>query len=74
MSMAVLVVLTDVLLEGFSLRELSAITFGLAIGALIAFFLNESPLFRPLQNDPDLGATFQLVSIALSPVGMPSNT
>ena len=32
MSVAALVILTDILLEGFSLRGLSAITFGLAIG------------------------------------------
>ena len=46
MGIAVLVILTDLLLEGFSLRGLSAITFGLAIGALIAYFLSESPLFE----------------------------
>jgi|UniRef100_UPI00404B48E9 uncharacterized protein YacL len=41
----VLVVLVDVLLKGFSLRGLSAVTFGLAVGALIAFLLSNSPLF-----------------------------
>ncbi|MCF7688434.1 MAG: PIN domain-containing protein [Cephaloticoccus sp.] len=41
----ILVVLVDILLKGFSLRGLSAITFGLAVGALIAFMINTSPLF-----------------------------
>lgn len=41
-----LVVLVDVMLKGFSLRGLSAITFGLAVGWLIAFFIGSSPLFR----------------------------
>ena len=35
MLIGVLVVLVDVLLKGFSLRGLSAITFGLAVGALV---------------------------------------
>ena len=48
MGIASLVILTDALLEGFSLRGLSAISFGLGIGALIAYFLESSPLFEPL--------------------------
>lgn len=40
-----LVVLVDVLLKGFSLRGLSAITFGLAVGALISYLVGTSPLF-----------------------------
>jgi len=35
-SIGALVVLVDVLLKGFSLRGLSAISFGLAVGALIS--------------------------------------
>jgi len=42
----VLVVLVDVLLKGFSLRGLSAITFGLAVGTLIAYLISSSPLFN----------------------------
>ncbi len=42
----VLVILVDVMLKGFSLRGLSALTFGLAVGALVAFFLSSSPLFE----------------------------
>jgi uncharacterized protein YacL len=54
----VLVVLVDVLLKGFSLRGLSALTFGLAVGSLIAFFLSISPLFR--SGDPQVVYLFQL--------------
>jgi hypothetical protein len=38
-----LVVLVDVLLKGFSLRGLSAITFGIGVGALISYMLGVSP-------------------------------
>ena len=41
-----LVILVDVMLKGFSLRGLSAITFGLGMGTLIAYFIGTSPLFR----------------------------
>jgi len=40
-----LVVLVDVQLRGFSLRGLSALTFGLAIGALVSWLISSSPLF-----------------------------
>ena len=40
-----LVVLVDVQLRGFSLRGLSAMTFGLAIGALVSWLIGASPLF-----------------------------
>jgi uncharacterized protein YacL len=42
----VLVVLVDVLLKGFSLRGLSAITFGIGIGLLIAHMVSTSPLLE----------------------------
>ena len=41
-----LVLLTDVLLKGFSLRGLSALTFGIFIGWLNAFFIDSSRLFE----------------------------
>jgi uncharacterized protein YacL len=41
-----LAVLTDVMLKGFSLRGLSAITFGLGVGTLISHLLGTSPLFE----------------------------
>ena len=45
MLIGVLVVLVDLMLKGFSLRGLSALTFGLAVGSLIAYMLSTSPLF-----------------------------
>ena len=54
----VLVVLVDIMLKGFSLRGLSAITFGLAVGALVAFFISSSPLFE--YGDPQTVYLFRL--------------
>lgn len=45
-SIGALTILLDMQLKGFSLRGLSALTFGLAIGSLIAFLLGTSPLFK----------------------------
>lgn len=45
-----LVVLVDFLLKGFSLRGLSAVTFGIAVGGLIAWMIGSSPLLE--QGDP----------------------
>lgn len=45
LSIGALVVLLDILLKGFSLRGLSAVTFGLAVGALISYLVGTSPLF-----------------------------
>lgn len=70
MSIAVLVILVDLLLEGFSLRGLSAITFGLAVGALIAYLLAESPLFEPLEQDQQLAETLFLSRLALYVISM----
>ena len=41
-----LVVLVDILLKGFSLRGLSAVTFGIAVGSLIAYLVGSSPLLQ----------------------------
>ncbi len=60
-----LVILTDIYLKGFSLRGLSAVTFGLAIGALIAWIISSSPLFIPLKTDPDLAQNLILVQMTL---------
>jgi len=56
----VLVVLVDVLLKGFSLRGLTALTFGLMIGALISWIIGSSPLLN--KGDP---AVIYLVQLAL---------
>jgi uncharacterized protein YacL len=56
----VLVVLVDIMLKGFSLRGLSALTFGIAVGMLIAYLVGESPLLE--QGDP---STIYLVRLGL---------
>ena len=58
--LGLLVVLVDVMLKGFSLRGLSAITFGLGIGLFISYLVSVSPLFS--QGDP---AIIYLVRLAL---------
>ena len=55
-----LVVLVDVMLKGFSLRGLSALTFGIAIGLIAANMVGRSPLLE--QGDP---AMIYLVRLAL---------
>jgi uncharacterized protein YacL len=70
MSIAVLVILVDLLLKGFSLRGLSAITFGLAVGALVAFLLSESPLFEPLEQDEELAEMLFLSRLVLYVISM----
>jgi len=54
----VLVVLVDIMLKGFSVRGLSAMTFGLAVGALVALFISSSPLFE--NGDPQTVYLFRL--------------
>ncbi|HZP60144.1 MAG TPA: PIN domain-containing protein [Opitutaceae bacterium] len=56
--LGVLMVLVDLLLKGFSLRGLSAVTFGLGIGTLIAYLIGESPLFAA--GDPQIIFLFRL--------------
>jgi uncharacterized protein YacL len=62
----VLVVLVDIMLKGFSLRGLSAVTFGIGVGALIAHLIGTSPLLEisPL-FDKGEEATIYLVRVAL---------
>jgi uncharacterized protein YacL len=55
-----LVVLVDLMLKGFSLRGLTALTFGLATGAVIAWLISSSPLLN--KGDPQ---TIYLVQMAL---------
>lgn len=50
-----LVILVDILLKGFSLRGLSALTFGLFVGWGVATLLGSSPLFEiPFDSDDAL--------------------
>jgi uncharacterized protein YacL len=55
-----LVILVDLMLKGFSLRGLSAISFGLGAGTLIAYLIGTSPLFS--LGDPQ---TIYLAQLAL---------
>lgn len=53
-AIGVLVVLTDILLKGFSLRGLSAISFGLFVGWMMAFLITKSPIFEfPFEGNTD---------------------
>ncbi len=52
MLLGVFVVLVDIFLKGFSLRGMTALTFGLAVGALIAFLISSSPLLE--EGDPQV--------------------
>lgn len=60
LSIGSLVVLVDVMLKGFSLRGLTALTFGLAIGAAVAWLIGTSPLLN--KGDPSI---IYLVQMAL---------
>lgn len=44
--MGAFTILVDIFLKGFSLRGLTAVTFGLGIGATIAFLISTSPLLE----------------------------
>jgi len=59
----VLVILVDMLLKGFSLRGLTALTFGLALGALVSWLLANSPLFK--FGDQDMIYLAQLAMFAI---------
>ncbi len=73
MALGLLLVLVDVFLKGFSLRGLSAITFGLGVGTLISYLVSSSPLLE--NGDPQviflvrlglfLAATYLCTVIAL---------
>lgn len=58
--LGVLVILVDLLLKGFSVRGLTAVTFGLGMGALVAWLVANSPLLN--RGDPQI---IYLVQMAL---------
>jgi uncharacterized protein YacL len=60
LAIGTLVVLVDLMLKGFSLRGLTALTFGLGVGAVIAWLLSTSPLLK--EGDPQV---IYLVQLAL---------
>ncbi|HEY8995853.1 MAG TPA: twitching motility protein PilT [Lacunisphaera sp.] len=61
----VLVVLVDVMLKGFSLRGLTGLTFGLAVGVLIAWLIGASPLLNPPMGKEFNAQTTYLVQMVL---------
>jgi uncharacterized protein YacL len=61
----VLVVLVDIMLKGFSLRGLSAITFGIAVGLLLAFMISRSPIFEGKGPDSLDPSTVYIARVAL---------
>lgn len=67
MGIGVLVVLVDVMLKGFSLRALSAVTFGIAVGLLVAHMVSISPLLdaNPQRGDPMDPSTIYLIRLGL---------
>lgn len=67
LGIGVLVVLVDMMLKGFSLRALSAVTFGIAVGLLAAHMISISPLLEvnPQRGDPMDPATIYLIRLAL---------
>jgi hypothetical protein len=62
--LGVLVVLVDVMLKGFSLRGLTALTFGLAMGVIISWLIGASPLLNPLGKEYNVQITY-LVQMTL---------
>ncbi len=52
LGLGLLMVLVDIMLKGFSLRGLSAITFGLMVGSLVAYLIGVSPLLE--EGDPQV--------------------
>jgi uncharacterized protein YacL len=67
LGIGVLVVLVDLMLKGFSLRALSAVTFGLGVGLLVAHMVSISPLLdvNPQRGDPMDPATIYLIRLSL---------
>ncbi|MEO7414020.1 MAG: PIN domain-containing protein [Opitutaceae bacterium] len=63
--LGVLVVLVDFMLKGFSLRGLSAVTFGLALGLVISFLVSISPLLS--KGEPTILYLVQLSLFLICP-------
>ena len=65
--LGLLLILVDMLLKGFSLRSLTSLTLGLAIGALLAMLVSVSPLLsnEAFGKDSDLGPRLFTVRVAI---------
>ncbi len=60
-----LTILIDMLLKGFSLRALTAVTFGLAMAVLISALINASPFFAQVDPNAPRDPTVFMVRIVL---------
>ena len=60
-----LTILIDIFLKGFSLRGMTALTFGIGVGTLISWFIASSPLFEPLENDEEFQGLLYLVRLSV---------
>jgi uncharacterized protein YacL len=63
MGIAALTILVDIAIKGFSIRGLTALSFGLALGLLISYMITISPLFEPLDTTDDFTETAFLIRL-----------
>ena len=63
--LAILVILLDLLLKGFSIRGLTAASIGLFAGSLIAYLIGTSPFFEPLEAEPSLNSMVYMARLVL---------
>jgi uncharacterized protein YacL len=63
MGVAALTILVDIAIKGFSIRGLTALSFGLALGILISYLITVSPLFEPMDKAEDFAETAFLIRL-----------
>lgn len=63
MGIAALTILVDIAIKGFSIRGLTALSFGLALGILISYLITVSPLFDPMDQSEDFAETAFLIRL-----------
>ncbi len=55
----------DIILKGFSLKDLSSVTFGLGLGVAVAYLISASPLFDLIQDQKLFLARLGLFSVCM---------
>ncbi len=63
MGIAALTILVDIAIKGFSIRGLTALSFGLALGILVSYLITVSPLFEPMDKAEDFAETAFLIRL-----------